>query len=514
MIKIVDKYLIRSFVPPFVATFFIALFVLILQILWVYIDDIIGKGTSLFFIMEMIFYLSMALIPMALPIAVLISSVMVMGNMAEQYELSSLKSAGVSLARVMRPLMVLSLLIAVFSFVSSNYIIPVANLKGKTRMYDLRKQKPNLNLEAGVFNEDFEGYVIYTEGKSDDGRHINGVVLYPQSQSRMFQVITAEKGQLYTTPDQRYLVMELENGHQYQEMAADGGLNEDKPFMKTAFQKWQKLYDLGEFDLERTDEEAFRNNVSVLTLPQIQEARDSLKSIRVERIKTFQKIAAPYLLARSEQDTTSGTPEFREAVNLRESIAQDISNTAGVSGDVYQGPDSLLAHTAPTFIESFPVEARDGLLARARTLARSAQGESANAGRMLTEFDKEAAKLELEFQLKFSVAMMCIIFLFIGAPMGAIVRKGGFGYPLLIAICFFMLFMVLNMAFKSMAEKLIISPVLGAWAPCIILFPIGVWLTYRAMTDAKVMNLDRIIGPLQIMVSRIQKRSGGANKEV
>lgn len=488
--KRIDAYLIKSFLPPFVATFFIALFVLILQILWVYIDDIIGKGSSLLFILEMVFYLSMSLIPLALPIGVLISSVMVLGNLAERYELSSFKSAGVSLARVMLPLVLVVSVIAAFSFVCSNYLIPIANLKGKARLYDVRKQKPNLNLEAGVFNEDFEGFVIYVGRKSEDGNRIHDVMLYANDNARMFQVITARDGRLYTTPDDRFLVMELEKGYQYQEMVPEDG-KKNRPFLRSSFGKWEKRFDLGQFDLERTDEGSFRSHSTVLTLKQIGEALDSLGGMRADRIDALANQAEAYLpLLRDKAEADSVDRPVKPDLNLtdREVIA---SLDRGA-----QSLDQVQEHRVTSrgdgsFLETFSPSERNAIQVRARTFARSLHGEAISAGRALHEFDKAAAKYTHESQMKFSLAAMCLIFLFIGAPMGAIVRKGGFGYPLLIAIVFFMVFMVLNMTFKGLSEKLIVPALLGAWVPVLVLFPVGIFLTHRAMIDAQILDLGR-----------------------
>lgn len=503
----IDAYLLRSFFPPFVATFFIAVFVLILQILWVYIDDIIGKGSSLLFILEMVFYLSMTLVPLALPIAILISSVMVMGNLAERYELSSLKSAGVSLGRVMLPLMVVSGLIGVFSFISSNYLIPIANLKGKTRLYDVRKQKPNLNLEAGVFNEDFEGYVIYAGGKSDDGRYIHDVMIYTSDYARSLQVVTAEKGQLYVTPDQRYMVMELENGRQYQEL--EPGTNPgNQPFLRSEFGRWQKLFDLGQFSLERTDEGSFRTHSTVLTIPQIRSARDSIAAMVRERDEAFRTQVAPYLL-RGEKpvEVPLEVDSFRTVKELREAARVDISGMVSRTEGHFIRQDSLRVQQAPaTFLDSYAGRDRGLLLSRARVTARSVHGEALSANRVKFELERSLAKYSLEIHLKYSLAVICLIFLFIGAPMGALVRKGGFGYPLLIAICFFMLFMILNMLFKSLAEKLILSPWLGAWMPCLILLPVGLWLTHRAMIDARIIEFERLTGPVVRLIHNLKKR--------
>lgn len=536
--KRIDIYLLRSFLPPFVATFFIAVFVLILQILWVYIDDIIGKGSSLLFIMEMVFYLSMTLIPLALPIAVLISSVMVLGNMAERYELSSLKSAGVSLGRVMLPLLVFTSFVGLFSFVSSNYLIPIANLKGKTRLYDVRKQKPNLNLEAGRFNEDFEGYVIYAGSKSQDGRYIYDVMIYTSDYARAFQVVTAEKGQLYLTPDDQFMVMELENGHQYQEMEQEGTSGKTA-FLRTEFGKWQKLFDLRQFNLERSDEASFRSHSTVLTIPQIRQAMDSVYVVQRERLAQFRRQASPFLAVPGQ---VAETPPAMTPVDTSLSPEKDTSEAGKkrvvtiIPDKPSRVPDELrpdvekireawkdrLGRGEPVIIQQRPVlpgtekvsriletyapEDQAQLLSRARVMARSVQGEAGSFNRIQTELEKNLAKYALEIHLKYSLAVICLIFLLIGAPMGAIVRKGGFGYPLLVAIGFFMLFMILNMLFKSLAEKLIITPWLGAWMPNLILTPLGLFLSVRAMNDARVFDPDKLGVPLRRLLNRWKKQ--------
>lgn len=499
-LKRIDWYLIRSFITPFVGTFFIALFVLILQVLWVYIDDIIGKGSSLLFILEMVFYLSMSLVPLALPIAVLISSVMVLGNLAERYELSSMKSAGVSLGRVMRPLFFLVLGISVFSFVCSNWFIPIANLKGKTRLYDVRKQKPSLNLEAGTFNTDFDQYVIYVGGKSEDARTIYDVMVYPEDNSRLFQVITAREGRLYSSSDQRYLIMELNDGFQYQETDQQAGGSGGRPFVRTTFGRWEKKFDLGQFDLDRTDESSFKTNASVMTIAQIHEARDSVLRMREQRDLAFQQQVRPYLPPPGEQDTVQGNRPVRSILSGKttETGTQDITGTVTTYEPV--AVQMLSQEEQPEhpeqLIQLFPAKDHGLLVNRARTMARSVQGEIASTQRMNEELNKSLAKYNIEVHLKYSLAAICLIFLLVGGPMGAIVRKGGFGYPMLIAIIFFIFFMIMNMLFKNLAMKLVISPFLGAWLPNMILLPLGLFLTLRAMKDAKIVDTDLVVQPV------------------
>ena len=215
-IKKLDGLLVKSFLPPFVVTFFIALFVLVMQTLWLYIDDIAGKGIGFFLMVELVGYMSVSMIPMALPVAVLISSVMVMGNLAERYELSSIKSAGVSLWRTMRPLMVVTLSIGLFSFFCSNYFIPVSNLKFKSRLHDIKNQKPALSMEESLFNQDFQGFSIRLGDKLPDNQTIREVLLYDNTEANkgLLNMVTADSGQMFGSKDGKYFVMPLYNGTQ------------------------------------------------------------------------------------------------------------------------------------------------------------------------------------------------------------------------------------------------------------------------------------------------------------
>lgn len=283
--KQLDRLMVSSFIPPFLVTFMIAMFVLVMQVLWLYIDDIAGKGLGFFLVMELLAYKCVSLIPMALPLAVLISSVMLLGNLAERYELSSFKSAGVSLWRIMRPMMFFAAGATAFSFFCSNNLIPVANLKFGSRMYDIQRQKPALRLDAGIFNDDFDGYAIHIRKKATDGRHIENVLIYDHtdaSRGRLSQVM-AERGEMYATEDGAYFVMNLQNGHQYMETEPSGaGSGRSYPFVRVNFSSWNKVFDLGEFQLNRTNEELFKSNRSMLTSGQLREAVDSL-SYKIER---------------------------------------------------------------------------------------------------------------------------------------------------------------------------------------------------------------------------------------
>ena len=549
--KKIDKLLLTSFLPPFVVTFFIALFVLIMQTLWVYIDDIIGKGASLGMITEFMFYLSVSHFIMALPIAVLISSVMVMGNLAEHYELSSMKSAGLSLIRVMRPLMFACAGVAIFSWLTANFLTPIANLKFKSRLYDMRKQKPTLNMEEGIFNDDFEGYRVRIGEKAADNQTIKDVFIanHITAQKDRLNELIAKGGFMYTTPDERFLVMELEDGEQFQEGNRYAGNTNRAPFVRTSFEKYTKIFDMQEFDINRTDEELFRTHYSMLSMSQLVEAIDSIDQQVLDRKETVSTYVDQYINAlkplKLVEEATENTPKDTGAINLDISVADTLKkdsiptlankansklkydakySTKKVGGkkvpvknrkitNVMKLKTKVAAQTIDkplkeykSILETFPETKRQPYSTKAIQHARSIKSNSESAYRFLVKTKEKRIKHVFELYSKYSFAVVCFVFLFIGAPMGALVRKGGFGYPLLMAIIFFMLFITLTLTFKRMAEAFVVPPILAVWLPNLIILPIGFFLTYKAMNDAKVFDTTRIQAVFQWIVERFQRK--------
>lgn len=550
-IKKIDRLLTTSFIPPFIVTFSIAMFVLVMQVLWLYIDDIAGKGLGLFLIIELLAYKCVSLIPLALPLAILISSVMVLGNMAEKYELSSLKSAGIPLERVMRPLMFFGVASVFFSFFTSNNLIPVANLKFGSRMYDIQKQKPVLRLDAGIFNDDFDGYAIHIGDKEGD-KNIKDVLIYDHSEAskgRLTQII-AEEGEMYSTDDGAFFMMRLQNGHQYIESepsTSNGGRS--YPFIRTNFKSWTKIFDLSEFDLNRTNEELFKSNRSMMTSSQLKVASDSLGiKIRSREVGLSNQLSNYFhYMEKDSTFLTSGldvpqekidtigqaenidstTLDSLQLLNSQDSIVSKTSNkdktlkenksTTPVWTDEIEKAKARAAkrNTNPNkkaayegrpldqqiskdlteykeFINLFRKRGdKDRLMGKAKSSMRSVQAHAESAVRSLDRLRESQVKHIYELHTKYSMALVCFIFLFIGAPMGAIVRKGGFGYPILISIIFFMVFIVLTIFCRKIAESFVVPAAVAAWIPCGVLFPIGLLLTHKAMNDSKLVNPDR-----------------------
>lgn len=491
--KKLDKFILSSFVGPFFVTFLIAIFVLMMQYLWVYVDDIIGKGAGLFMLIELISYLTVSLIPMALPIAILISTVMLMGNLAERYELSSMKSAGISLMRVMVPLMGAAGLVALFSFFCSDSLIPVSNLKFKSRLYDIRKQRPTLSIEEGLFNDDFQNFVIRVGKKAADNKTVEEVLIYDHSASnegRLTQII-ADKGKMYTTEAGKYFIMDLFEGTQYFEVKPTyKDTRRSYPFVRTSFKEWSKVFDLGAFEIQRTDEELFKSHHTMLSTSQLAAAVDSIDAEYARRKEDFGNYVNRFFLVIDQPKTPANTvPKDTVVRNTPAEIVMERPQQQGLTTfDQIKKTDPA---NPKSFLESFSVYQQIELMERAKTLARSVLSQAESTSLTLQKTSEKKVKHVFELHSKFSLALACFIFLFIGAPMGAIVRKGGFGYPILISIVFFMIFIILTIMCKKLAESAALPAALAAWMPCIVLFPIGLMLTVKAMNDSKLLNVDR-----------------------
>ncbi|MCB0556919.1 MAG: LptF/LptG family permease, partial [Phaeodactylibacter sp.] len=475
--KKIDRLLITSFVPPFFVTFMIAMFVLVMQVLWLYIDDIAGKGLGFFLIMELLAYKCVALIPMALPLAVLISSVMVLGNLAERYELSSFKSAGVSLLRVLRPMIFFGIFTVGLSFFCSNNLIPVANLKFGSRMYDIQRQKPSLRLDAGIFNDDFDGYAIHIGKKDPDGKTIEHVLIYDHTDAtkgRLSQIL-AESGEMYATPDGSYFVMNLKKGHQYIETEpsiSSGGRS--YPFVRTNFDSWTKVFDLSEFQLNRTNEDLFKSNRSMMTSGQLSEAVDSLGGKILRRQKglsnqisgyfSFMKPDSAFInLPDSEEEdepadaqaaqnavasapasdttTTPAEDTTRATASLAADSTQATADTSKpkkliLTSDraiaeynkrkaeqppakIYEGKPLEQVRDKPleqdtSFVQLFKKADQRRLFNKAKSVARSIHAHSESAERSLDRLLETRVKFIYELHTKYSMALVCFIFVLIG----------------------------------------------------------------------------------------------------
>lgn len=495
-LKRLDLLILGSLIPPFIASFFVSLFVLVMQFLWLWIDEIIGKGIDTLIILELLGYLTVNLIPMAIPIAILISSVMVFGNLAENHELTAIKSAGVSLWRMMRMAVLFGVLSGAFSYVCSDFLVPIATLKYKTRLFDIKKQKPALSIEPGIFNYDFQGYTIYVKDKKGDNRNLERVLIYDYTQSSPFQVnmIYASRGEMYSSDNQRYLVMELYDGFQIQESLSRAGEThrEVVNFIRTTFDKYVKKFDLSEFEISRSDETIFRSNQEMMNSLQLLAAIDTVRKEVEEAI---------YLAERDLQRELKYTVS---SVNRLDSIDQQTVSTyipGEITDELYILPKSQDAEVSvERFIDLFSKDNQSKLWTFATQKVQDQKTRFHILSGNVQVANENLARQYYNLHVKYSNGTICLVFIIIGAALGAIVRKGGYGYPLLIAIVIFMIFISLGTAYKKLAETLSTDPIFAAWAPVVWTLPLALVSLGMAQYDKRIQYQD-----LKGLIQRVGK---------
>ena len=513
-LKKIDKLVLQSYMGPYLLSFFIAQFVLVMQFLWKHIDDILGKGFSVMDLMELISYFAVTQIPMALPIAILLSSVMVMGNMSERYELSSMKSAGISLLRVMRSSILLALATAALSLFASNYLKPSAQLQFKKRMLAIKTQKPSLALEEKIFNRDFSGYSIRVNEKGEDKESIKDVYIYDHTHSdkSLMNLTKAKSGRMYNDSDGGYFIMELKDGTSYREMKRNSKKKEKGkkyPFMRTDFKEWKKVFDMSEFDTEDGGINISGRKEDMLNAFQLMEAIDSVNLSKQELVesvtmdeenefKRLRELQEERESKRKNNALAQNISKNQKDAERRNAIAEAMKNASSRSKKnvrkvmqrevVQKQVDTLEAYEF--WHQTIDKSDRNNLPVKAVQSSSRRKDLLRNATANIKSLDYKKGKYYLRLNQQFSFALICIIFLFIGAPLGSIIRKGGYGYPLLFAILFYMLFIITTI----MGEKLVrggsINPILAAWIANLIVFPISVWLTVKALRDSKFEKLQ------------------------
>lgn len=457
MFKKIDKVVARSYILPLMVTYFLTTFVFVMQFLWKYIDDIVGKGLELYLVFKLVLLFSIIILPMALPLAILLASNMVMGNMAENNELTAYKSCGISLLRVMRSLIFISILMAIFAYYFSNRISPNVNLKFYTLLYDIRKQKPALDIKEDVFYRGISSFAIKIDKKDKDNKTLYGILVYDHSSGSGNDVIVAaKKGEIKLSNTGQYLILTLFDGNQYQFQPKKNKNDPSKKEMtKMYFKKWRKIFDLSEFKMQRTDENLFKSNYVMYNTTQLKYLADSVQK---EINNSYVEIG---------NNTKSNFSPFKTK------IASSDTNMHKINlNDIYKR--KLDANTTQT----------------ALNLANSMIASiSSSKDNLKWKFDNKIQYL-IEWYRKFSLSFACIVLMLIGAVMGAIVRKGGFGFPVLISVLYFVAFHFFNVIGEKLAKSAILPVAVGMWLSAIVLFPIALFLTYKALNDSVIFRVE------------------------
>ncbi len=467
-LKKFDWLLVKSFLGPFVLTFFISLFVLVMQFLWKYIDDLIGKGLSGWVLAQLLFYASAQLVPMALPLAVLLSSIMTLGDLGEHMELTAAKSAGVSLLRVMLPIFITVFFISIFAFFFSNNILPIANLKRNVLIYDIQHQKPTVAIKEGIFFNDIDGFSLRVSKKGDDGLSLYNMLVYDHTSGQGDDhIITAQKGYMIQDDKNMSLTLHLENGDQYKELQPKKPDQQNYEMYHTSFKSWDKKFDLSKFKLSRTDENFFKDSKQMMNLPQLIHQIDTIGMDKNNLVKGLHNYIIPYYgYMRTGLDTLK-TPLKQTDVNFN----TDFKNTADM-------------------LRTFNKKDQNAIMERALTQARNIKNYTNIVDKQIDFKDSDIVKHMIEAYRKFTLSVACMVLFLIGAPLGSIIRKGGLGWPLFYSIIFFILYHVTSIIGEKTADKMVVSAFAGMWMATFVLSPIGLFLTYKAANDSKLFDVD------------------------
>lgn len=440
--KRLNSFLIKSFIGPLIISFFIVLFVLLMQFLWKYVDDLVGKGLDFIHICKLMFYALARFVPIALPISVLLASVMTIGKMGENFELTAFQASGISNTKIFKPLFILVILIGISSFLFSNYVMPVANLKGGSLLYDIRKKKPALNIKEGIFYNDIDGFSIKINSKSNDGQILNDIIIYDHTNNNgNNKVIVSESGSMQITKDEKFLELTLFNGTSYIE-----NNNKNQEHRRTSFSKNLIRFDLSNFGINNS-EILYKGHYAMLNNEQISKAVDSLQNLLINK----EALINQNIIERYNHKLVNDTSYDDNLVDIKKLKIFEV------------------AINKIRILKSITNSNEDDI--RYRNVIIS--------------------KHNIEWHRKLSLAFACLLMFLIGSSLGSIIKKGGFGIPLLISILLFVLYHVLSMIGEKSAKDLTLTPIEGMWMANLCFIPFTLLLIYLSRIN---FNLSNIIG--------------------
>src|SRR5690554_5817388 len=460
-IKKLDGLIIKSFIGPFLITFFVVLVTFVLQFYWLYMDELMGKGFSPWLTIQLLFYTALTIIPMVLPLGILLAAIMTFGNLGENFELVAIKSSGISLYRFMRPLIYFIGVISILAFFFNNYIIPITNLKSYSLLYDMRNQRPAMNIREGIFNKEIDGYAIRVGKKGKDGQTIEDIIIYDHTTGKgNNNIVIAKSGKMYPSPDNKNLIFELNDGWRYEEK------REENEQTRMHFGKWYKVFDLSKFAFSRTKEDLFKGNEEMMNVRQINTQIDSMQKLHGIALRDANRYVDPYFsIIHKEEDSIWNA-------------SLDMVN-----------PDSLLVYET-SFFDVIP----DSLLAQNYETAES-NLRSMNRLIGLVKNDtkiqgEKINKFKIVWHKKYTLSFACMLLFLIGAPLGAIIRKGGLGMPVIIAIGFFIIYFIISSTGEKLAQQMAVKPWYGMWLATGILLPVAFIIMAAARNDSSIFNRE------------------------
>lgn len=466
-IKKLDIFVIKSFILLFLGTFFICLFIFMMQFLWRYVDDLVGKGLAISVLSEFFFYATLVLVPTALPLAVLLASLMTFGNFGERYELLAMKAAGISLIRVMRPLILFTLFICCTSFYFQNVIAPKAQVKLYTLLFSMKQKSPELDIPEGVFYDEIEGYNLYVKHKNRDTGVLYNIMIYNFSDGfDNAHIIVADSGKLEMTADKQHLNLHLYSGEMFENLKSQSGSVENVPYRRESFKEKHSIIDFNS-NFNMVDESFMNNQYQSKNMIELQSAVDSMTQI-VDSI---------------------GHSFYSEAIKItyRPGIQMTKEDTLKIKNS------RLTAISTDSIFNNFSLPQKQRIIASALSNSQSIGNDWRFKSFNTAETDTRIRKHEMEWHKKIALSISCLIFFFIGAPLGGIIRKGGLGMPVVVSVLIFIIYYIIDTTGYKMARDAKWILWTGMWISTFILAPIGVFFTYKSNKDSVVLNADTYI---------------------
>jgi lipopolysaccharide export system permease protein len=436
-----------------------------------YVDELAGKGLDFKILAELLYHFSLTFVPTALPLAILLASLMTFGNMGEFSELSALKASGISLQRIMRPLIILIGIIVIISFFFSNNVLPYSTEKARTLLWDIRRKKPDINIQAGTFYNGVPDFSIKITSKDPVTNRLDNLIIYDHRERRgNTKLILADSGYMKLSPDESGLIMILYNGYSYYEVEEKNpNLSMRRfPTRKDYFKEQSIVVPLIGFDLERSEEGLFKSSAAMKNISQLTFFIDSLN------IRYNQRIAN----------------QFEEFNTKRLYTEQNLVPRSVIKNVISDTLSRIKSFNTKAIFNSLSVSEKRIVIAKAISNLKDGTSFLSQQNESLRYEVRSIKRYEVEWNKKLTMSFACLIFFIIGAPLGAIIRKGGLGTPAVISIFFFVIYYVISLIGQRLVEESQIGTFVGMWAASYILLPVGIFLTYKATTDSVIMNID------------------------
>ena len=462
-IKKLDIFILKSFLQLFAGTFFICLFIFMMQFLWRYVDELVGKGLEMDVLGQFFFYSGLTLIPLSLPLAILLAALMTFGNFGERYELLSMKAAGIPLLRIMSPLIICCMLLASISFYFQNVVAPKAQQQLWTLLVSMKQTSPELDIPEGVFYDEIDGYNIYIKSKDRETGIMEEVLIYSFTDGfENARIIFANEGKMEMTADKQHLQLHLYNGEQFENLKSQTISSKNVPYRRESFREKHIII---EFDggFEMIDGSYLGDRSDSKNMIEISHSIDSL----------------------SLQADSVGRSMYKDAkVTYTKKIFTKRDSTQIEKGEI-----SAILNLDSVF-QSYTLVEKDETLRNSADRMANMANDWKTRSIQNTETDKNIRKHEAAWHQKITLSLSCLMFFFIGAPLGAIIRKGGLGLPVVISVIIFVLYYIIDTGATRVARSGEMNMILGVWMSTLVLTPIGVFFTYKSNKDSVVFNLE------------------------